>query len=99
MAAFSRTLHRYVAKSARLHLVGDSNELSCWLADERWMSGIYSRLQLETIARKLTPRNGNVLKLRAAGYEWKEIATIFRSSVATVRNRFWREIDQLRFNA
>ena len=98
MAAFSRTLRRYAAKCARLHLVGDSNQLSRGIADDRWMSGIYSRLRLENVVRKLTARNGNVLMLRAAGYEWKEIAAIFGSSVATVRNRFWREIDRLRFN-
>ena len=98
MAAFSRTLRRYAAKCARLHLVGDSNQLSRGIADERWMSGIYSRLQLENIVRKLTARNGNVLMLRAAGYEWKEIAAKFGSSVATVRNRFWREIDRLRLH-
>jgi hypothetical protein len=32
---------------------------------------------------------------RAAGFEWKEIASCFGESVATVRNRFWREIDRL----
>ena len=98
MAAFSRTLRRYAAKSARLHLVGDSNELSYSMADERWISGIYSRLQLENIVRKLSARNGDVLMLRAAGYEWKEIATTFGSSVASVRSAFWREINQLRSN-
>src|SRR5215469_3521893 len=45
--AFSRALRRYAAKSARLHLVGD--ELFCSIADERWISKIYSRLQLESI--------------------------------------------------
>jgi DNA-directed RNA polymerase specialized sigma24 family protein len=96
LAAFSRTLRRYAAKSARLHVVGDSNELFCYIADERWMSGIYSRLQLENIVRKLSARNGNIFVLRAAGYKWKEIARLFGSSVAAVRSGFWREIDQLR---
>lgn len=96
LAAFSRTLRRYTAKSARLHVVGDSNELSYCIADERWTSGIYSRLQLENIVRKLSARNANVLMLRAAGYKWKEIASSFGSSVAAVRSGFWREIDQLR---
>jgi hypothetical protein len=96
LAAFSRTLRRYAAKSARLHVVGGSNELFCCIADERWMSGIYSRLQLENIVRKLSARNGNIFMLRAAGYKWKEIARLFGSSVAAVRSGFWREIDQLR---
>jgi hypothetical protein len=99
LAAFSRTLRRYAAKSARLHVVGDSNELLCCIRDERWMSGIYSRLQLANIVRKLSARNGDVLMLRAAGYKWKEIARLFGSSVAAVRSGFWREIDQLRSNS
>jgi len=98
LAAFSRTLRRYAAKSARLHVVEDSNQLFCCIADERWMSGIYSRLQLENVVRKLSARNGNVLMLRAAGYKWKEIARLFGSSVAAARSGFWREIDQLRSN-
>ena len=96
MAAFSRALRRYAAKSARLCPVGDSNELSSSITDERWISGIYSRLQLEHVVRQLSGRNGEVLMLRAAGYEWKEIAHTFGSSVAAVRNGFWREIDQIR---
>jgi hypothetical protein len=98
LAAFSRALRRYAAKSARLCVVEDSNQLFCCIADERWMSGIYSRLQLENIVRKLSARNGNVLMLRAAGYKWKEIASLFGSSVAAARSGFWREIDQLRSN-
>jgi len=98
LAAFSRTLRRYTAKSARLHVVGDSNEISCCIRDESWMSGIYYRLQLENIVRKLSARNGSVLVLRAAGYKWKEIASLFGSSVAAVRSAYWREIDQLRSN-
>jgi hypothetical protein len=99
LAAFSRTLRRYAAKSARLYVVGDSNELFCCIRDERWMSGIYSRLQLANIVRKLSARNGDVLMLRAAGYKWKEIARLLGSSVAAVRSGFWREIDQLRSNS
>jgi DNA-binding NarL/FixJ family response regulator len=90
MAAFSRTLRRYAAKSARLRPVG--YELSSSISDERWISAIYCRLELEDIVRKLSARNGDILMLRAAGYEWKEIATKFGSSVAAVRNSFWREI-------
>lgn len=98
MAAFSRSLRRYAAKSGRLRPVGDSNDLSCYITDERWVSGIYSRLQLEDVVRKLSARNGDVLMLRASGYEWKEIANTLGISVAAVRNDFWREINQIRQN-
>lgn len=98
LAAFSRTLRRYTAKCARLHVTGDSNDISGCIRDESWMSGIYYRLQLENILRKLSARNGSVLLLRAAGYKWKEIASLLGSSVAAVRSAYWREIDQLRSN-
>jgi hypothetical protein len=34
--------------------------------------------------------------LRAAGYEWKEIAQVFGTTVAAIRNGFWREIEKMR---
>lgn len=53
------------------------------------------RLELEQLVQKLSARNADVLMLRGAGFEWKEIASCLGESVATVRNRFWREIYRL----
>jgi DNA-directed RNA polymerase specialized sigma24 family protein len=53
-------------------------------------------LDLESIVRKLSERNRTVLALRAAGYNWEEIAQALGTSVAAVRNSFWREIRDLR---
>jgi len=96
LVAFRRALRRYAAKSSRLELVGGSGELSNHMADNAWVSQINARLDLEKIVRQLSERNAAVLTLRAAEYEWKEIADLYGVSVAAVRNSFWREIDKIR---
>jgi DNA-directed RNA polymerase specialized sigma24 family protein len=93
-----RELRRYAAKSARLELLGSSNDLADHSADDGWLTQANARLELERIVRQLSDRSAGVLTLRAAGYEWKEIAQIFRTSVAAIRNSFWREIEKVRWN-
>jgi DNA-directed RNA polymerase specialized sigma24 family protein len=95
MVAFRRALVRYRAKLSRLELVGGSHELSTCASSESWIAQADARLELERLIRRLSARNADVLMFRAAGFEWKEIASCFGESVATVRNRFWREIDRL----
>ena len=96
MVAFRRALRRHAAKLSRYELVGDPEELSWRASSTDWVSQADVRLQLEDVVRQLSARNGNVLMLRAAGYEWKEIAVVFGTSVASVRNGFWREIEKFR---
>ena len=96
MVAFCRALRRYAAKSNRLELVGESDELSNRQASTAWVRQVDARLDLEKIVRQLSERNAAVLALRAAEYEWKEIALLFGVSVAAVRNSFWREIERIR---
>ena len=98
MLAFRRALRRYALKSSRFELVGSSDEFSRHLSKDRSMAQAEARLALECIIRRLSERNAEVLLLRAAGYEWHEIASLFGASVAAVRNRFWREIERLRRN-
>lgn len=96
LVAFCRALRRYAAKSSRLELVGGSGELSKQTADNVWVRQANARLDLEKIVRQLSERNAAVLTLRAAEYEWKEIAQRFGVSVAAIRNSFWREIEKIR---
>jgi len=96
LVAYSRALRRYAAKANRLETVGRSGELAVWKSDLGLMRQADARLTLDGVVRELSPRNRDVLFLRAAGYEWKEIAQIFRMSVPTVRNAFWREVERLR---
>jgi DNA-directed RNA polymerase specialized sigma24 family protein len=99
LVAFCRALRRYAAKSSRLELVGGSGELSDHRADNAWARQVDARLDLERIVRQLSERNAAVLTLRAADYEWKEIARVFGVSVTAIRNNFWREIEKIRFGA
>jgi DNA-directed RNA polymerase specialized sigma24 family protein len=97
MVAFCRSLRRYASRSARLELAGTSTDLANRIADECWVTQANTRLEFEGILRKLSDRNGNVLVLRAAGYEWKEVAAVLGTSAAAVRNGFWREIRRIRW--
>jgi DNA-directed RNA polymerase specialized sigma24 family protein len=99
MVAFCRALRRHAAKSSRLELVGGSSELSNHTADNAWVRQVNARLDLERIVRQLSERNAAVLTLRAAEYEWTEIAHLFGVSVAAIRNSFWREIEKIRCGA
>jgi DNA-directed RNA polymerase specialized sigma24 family protein len=99
LVAFCRALRRYAAKSSRLELVGGSDDFTSYTADNAWVSQIDARLDFEKIVRQLGERNAAVLTLRAAQYEWKEIADLFGLSVAAVRNSFWREIERIRRGA
>jgi len=96
MVAFCRGLRRHAAKLSRLELVGGSGELAIRAIDDGSMRRLNACLDLESIIQRLSDRSGAVLVLRAAGFEWKEVAEIFGTSIATVRNRFWREIAKIR---
>ena len=97
MVAFCRALRRYATRLTRLKLVGGSGELSNRTVDDAWIRQVDAHLDLHKIVRQLTGRNGAVLLLRAAEYEWKEIAQLFGVSVAAARNSFWREVDKMRW--
>ena len=96
LVAFCRALRRYAAKSSRLELVGGPGELRNHTADNAWVRQANARLDLERIVRLLSERNAAVLTLRAAEYEWKEIAERFGVSAGALRNGFWREIERIR---
>jgi predicted transcriptional regulator len=92
LLAYSRALRRLAVKSSRLEPVGGAVELSNRAVDLGWSRPLNARLDLENLVRKLSERNTTVLALRSAGYEWKEIADLLRTSVTLVRNSFWREV-------
>ena len=96
LLAFSRALRRLAAKSRRLEPAGGVVELSSRVVDYGWSRQLDTRLDLENIVRKLSERNRVVLALRAASYTWEEVAQTLGTSVATVRNGFWREIREVR---
>lgn len=96
LVAFCRGLHRYAARLSRVEFVGGSEELPQLPTAERSMARAEAHLELQRIVRNLSSRNAEILMLRASGHDWKQIATLFRTSPACVRNGFWREIERLR---
>jgi len=96
MVAFCRRLRRYAAKLNRLELVGGAGELASRALDQGWIGQMNARLELARIIRKLHDKNGTVLMLRAAGYEWEDVGHIFGKSPAAIRISFWREIKRIR---
>lgn len=96
LIAFCRALRRYRARSSRLELVGASTDFGDLAIANGWVVQADARLDLEKLIRRLSRRNNKVLMLRAAGYEWKEIAPVFETTVAAIRNSFWREIEKIR---
>jgi hypothetical protein len=99
MLAFARALRRYAAKQSRLELLGGSAELASHARSGSWIAQANARLDLESMVRRLSDQNAEVLMLRAAGYQWKEIANLLATSVASLRTSFWREIDEIRWNS
>jgi len=96
LLAFSRSLRRLAAKSRRLELAGGAVELSSCMVDRDWSRQVDARLDLEKIVRRLSDRNSTVLALRAAGHDWEEVAQLLGTSVAAVRNSFWRGVREVR---
>lgn len=98
MVAFRRSLRRYEFRLSRIELVESPEELSSPAWSDRSIAQAEARFELECIVRKLSRRNADILMLRAAGYEWHEVAALLGCSIAAVRNSFWREIERLRRN-
>ena len=94
MVAFSRALQRRAAKLKRLESVGGTSELSKHTVDQGWSRQV--DVDLDNIVRRLGERSRTILALKWAGYDWKEIAQLRVTSVAMVRNGFWREIKSVR---
>ena len=97
LLAFSRALKRRAAKVNRIESIGGSSDLANHTVDDSWGRQVDARLDLERIVRHLSDRSSTVLALRWAGFDWKEIAQLLGTSVAVVRNGFWREIKQARW--
>jgi hypothetical protein len=96
MVAFCRALRRQAATLGRLQLVGGSAELSERAIDDGWIRQLNARLELQRLIRRLSEKNGLILMLRAAGFEWNEISRVLGASVSAVRNAYWREIRKIR---
>jgi hypothetical protein len=93
MCAFCRALRRYAIKLHRIEFIGDLTELA-----ETAPSGICGptkedcRLDAEKIARRLGPRARTMLELRKVGFDWKEVASVLKTTDGAARAAFSREV-------
>lgn len=83
--------HELYRKGKTVNL-DETVDLPEWLASSHPAAEMDQRIFVEELVRQLRPRNQAILRLRMAGYEWKEIAGILGISSSTVRNDFWRDI-------
>ncbi len=87
-----RGLRRRARQRWRIEFVGTSSELAEILRAPDWRDEIDRSLFLEELARELDINNQGILRLRIAGYDWKEIARMLGMSASALRRGFWRDV-------
>ena len=87
-----RGLRRLAQRRSRIDLIGGSSELADILRVPDWRDEIDRRMFLNELARELDAETRGILRLRIAGYDWKEIARILGMSASTLRQGFWRDV-------
>ena len=87
-----RALHRRARRRRRIQLVGTNNELAEVLRVPDWREQLDRQLFLEELARELDPESRGILRLRIAGYDWKQIGRMLGMSASALRRGFWRDV-------
>ena len=96
MCAFCRSLRRYAMKLKRLQLVGGSAELAPRRTAQDWSALVELWLDLEKLGRDLSQKTRVMLRLRARGFDWKEVAGALHMTDTAARTAFWREVRRAR---
>ena len=92
---FRQELNSLALRLDRLQPSGNAKDMEPLLNTADWSEDADRRIFLEELVRSLSSTNRAVLRLRGAGYNWDEIAVMFRTNASTLRNAFWREIRSL----
>lgn len=92
---FRQELNSLARRFERLKPSGNAKDMEPLLNDADWSKDADRRIFLEEVVRSLSKTNRAVLRLRGAGYNWDEIAVMFRTNASTLRNAFWRQIRSL----
>jgi hypothetical protein len=96
ISAFCRALRRYALKLHRIELVGDISDLSEGFPARNCATKDDCRLDAEKAARHLSRRGRMMLELRRAGFGWKEIGEILKTTDCAARAEFSRELKRAR---
>lgn len=92
---FKQELNSLARRLERLQPSGNAKDMEPLLNRADWSRDADRRIFLEEVVRSLSKTNRAVLRLRGAGYNWDEIARMFRTNASTLRNSFWREVRTL----
>ena len=91
MVAFRNCVLNRAARLRREACIPDS-ELAEPPTARGSLETIEVQIDLDRLVRRLNPRSRTILVLRDAGYEWSEIAALFRLTVPAVKKRFHRDL-------
>jgi hypothetical protein len=92
MCAFCRALRRHVAKLRRIELAPDLSQASERSPTRSCTTEEDCRLDAEKAASQLSERGRQMYELRHAGFEWREIAQILKTTNAAARAEFSRDL-------
>ncbi|HJX85400.1 MAG TPA: hypothetical protein VJ723_13765 [Candidatus Angelobacter sp.] len=91
MKIFSRLLRRRATRLERLQPAGQDMEFMASVSS--WEDGVNAGIFLQQLERCMSRDGVTILTLRRDGHSWLEIAQMLRTTVAAVKKRFWREIE------
>lgn len=91
-----RALRRKLRKAGRVIAV--ERGLDSIHSAPSWESDLVMEIFFEQLLRRLSPQGGKILTLRRSGYDWDEISEIVQTPGPRLKNRFWREIAQVKKN-
>ncbi len=90
--AFRQRLNELASRMDPVVAVGGNADIDAVSEPVNWAEEIDRQILLEELVRSLSRQNRIILRLRDAGYEWPEIAKMFKRNISTLRNNFWREV-------
>lgn len=95
LVAFRNALRSLAQKRRRMQPIVDGGALDVPNANANWEHEVQLNLDLAKLVRQLSTRSRVILRLRHAGYQWKEVAALLGVTVPNARSSFWREIEKL----
>lgn len=89
---FRQELYRVARKQRRFEAIGGSGEMAELLHSNGWVNEAERHMFFQELVQALGERSRGVLRLRMAGWEWKEIARSLQVNESSLRNSFWRDV-------
>jgi hypothetical protein len=96
MKIFSRLLRRRATRLERLQPAGQDMEFMASVSS--WEDEVNAAIFLQQLERCMSRDGVTILTLRRDGHSWLEIAHMLRTTVAAVKKRFWREIEDAKIS-